>query len=475
MKKNLATAVAVILALSLVSCVSGKRSGTYNAGSYVGTAGGRNGDVTVNVTVSESTITNVEVTDHSESAGIADPAIEQIPSAIVKAQSTDVDAVAGATITSNAIKEAVSIALGKARGSTNKKEKINTTADVIVIGAGAAGLAAGASAHEAGASVIILETNNYAGGAAISSMGNLLYIDDRLNSTLPRNDEELEKYSSYDANQFPGKWRDDYNKLMRQIAEYKNNGKPNGKFDSVERVMVDHYVRGYGTDIDGIAVSLDYDIIRDAVVHSTEVADWLEASGFTWNPQLPGPRATHARTPANRGSTLIETLLKKAEGCQITYNTRATELITDKSGNVTGVVATSHDGSQIKFTAKKGVVIATGGFMGNTEMMERYRKLKPGETPAKITTPPSLQGDGIIMAEKLGAAIRDMQFIVHLTLGGLIVDNDFHVLNTSGKAIPRLFAAGDVTSGFEGVVHQSGNCMSIVVRGGIVAGQNAAK
>ncbi|MDY2656317.1 MAG: FMN-binding protein, partial [Candidatus Limiplasma sp.] len=74
---------------------------------YTGVGEGMGGDVTVEVTFSENAIEEVKVVSHTETPGISDPAIEQIPSAIVEAQSLDVDAVAGATITSKAIVQAV--------------------------------------------------------------------------------------------------------------------------------------------------------------------------------------------------------------------------------------------------------------------------------------------------------------------------------------------------------------------------------
>ena len=78
-----------------------------------GTAKGRNGDVTVEVVYADGKITSVEVKDHKETEGLADPAIEKIPAAIVEANSVNVDAVSGATVTSNAIMKAVEDALHK--------------------------------------------------------------------------------------------------------------------------------------------------------------------------------------------------------------------------------------------------------------------------------------------------------------------------------------------------------------------------
>lgn len=90
----------------------GKASGQLADGQYIGTADGFNGPITVSVTVSGGTVTAVEVTDHSDTPFIADGAIEQVTAAIVESQTADVDAVSGATYTSNGVMNAVKDALG---------------------------------------------------------------------------------------------------------------------------------------------------------------------------------------------------------------------------------------------------------------------------------------------------------------------------------------------------------------------------
>ena len=83
----------------------------YNDGVYEATVDGRNAPLSVEVTVTDGVIANVVVTDHAETEEISDPAIADIPTAIVNANSTDVDVVTGASITSRAIMAAVDQAL----------------------------------------------------------------------------------------------------------------------------------------------------------------------------------------------------------------------------------------------------------------------------------------------------------------------------------------------------------------------------
>ena len=107
MKRNISRILCLMLAACLMLC------GTALAqdGTFAGSAAGMGGAVNVTVTVEGGKIVSVEVGEHSETPGISDPAIEQIPAAIVEAQSTDVEGVSGATVTSEAIKQAVAAAL----------------------------------------------------------------------------------------------------------------------------------------------------------------------------------------------------------------------------------------------------------------------------------------------------------------------------------------------------------------------------
>ena len=147
MKKSV---FAIVLAMLLLVSASAM---AMTAGTYEAEANGIGGPVKVAVTVSETAIESVEIVSHSETAGISDPAIEKIPAAIVEGQTLAVDAVAGASVTSGAILSAVEAALTeagadvealkvKAETEAAAGETIELTADVVVIGAGGAGVAA---------------------------------------------------------------------------------------------------------------------------------------------------------------------------------------------------------------------------------------------------------------------------------------------------------------------------------------------
>lgn len=116
MKNLLHGASVIALSALLVGCSSSSEAATSSSSNtYTGSAEGKNGTVTVEVVYEDDTIKSVTVTEQEETEGIADPALEQIPEAIVEANSTDVEAVSGATVTSEAIKEAVNAALESAK------------------------------------------------------------------------------------------------------------------------------------------------------------------------------------------------------------------------------------------------------------------------------------------------------------------------------------------------------------------------
>lgn len=122
MKKLSKVILVAVLALSMAACsndsgnsdTSDTAAGKYNAGVYTEIVKGHNGDVEVSVQFSADKIEDVAVMNHSETPGISDGAIADLPKAIIDSQSTEVDVVSGATVTSNAIIEAVNMAIEEA-------------------------------------------------------------------------------------------------------------------------------------------------------------------------------------------------------------------------------------------------------------------------------------------------------------------------------------------------------------------------
>ena len=612
--------VSLLLSLVMLMCLftpAAFADSLYTPGTYEASVQGMGGPVTVTMEFSEDAIVSVKASGEMETKGLGDVAIEQLTETVMEKQSADVDSVTGATISSTAMLSAVADCIAQARGTVTEQEAVTEeTADVIVVGAGAAGLSAAAQAVADGASVIVLEANSFLGGAAGTSMGNILDLNPDVFAQADRNDAALEKYAGYGADRFPEPWKTDYVTLMNQIDAYQKNGEEKGAFISVERVLIDHYVKGMGQDQAGNTVTLDYDMIRSGIENAVNIYQWLEGYGLTTTPLM-----EYVSTPAGRGMGLIELLSKAAEGAEIRLSTRARELVLDE-GRVVGVVAEDAEGHTITYHAGKGVVLATGSFSSNGEMVAKYQKIGTGLTASiPSNNPAGNRGDGIVMAEAVGAALRDMSFIqtylkgyqnlaasgeagnafkaaqlvvntnavrfaddsnqarivsregndqpegiliavgdsqmidalnaqkegfaedliergmawkadslqelaalagldaaalqetvsafngfvdagedpdfgrktfngkvengpfyaaklqlaCHLTFGGLVIDPDARVLNTEGSPIAGLYAAGDVTSGYEGIVHQTGNCLTIIMNTARTAGANAAK
>lgn len=338
---------------------------TYADGSYIGKSQGHGGEMTVVVVVKGKKIVSVDV-KANDTAGISDAAIEQLPAAIVKKQSTDVDVVSGATVTSQAILAAVNAALKDAVSyPVSKTVKV----DVVVIGGGNAGLAAAVEASAAGAKVVLIEKMSMLGGNSIRSGG---------------------AYNSADK--------------VRQTAQ--------GIEDSPQK----HYEQTLaGGDNKG-----DPELVRVFAEGAPEGLKWLEGMGMKFDDKVftvlgaLWPRSHAPKEPVGTG--FIKTLKAASEknGVQFALDTRVERLVKE-NGRVVAAVAAAKDGSRVRYEAKMGVVLATGGFAANKELRQKYdSRITPN---LGTTNHPGATGDGIVLAEKVGAALVGMEYIQLLPLG----------------------------------------------------------
>ncbi|SET53047.1 fumarate reductase flavoprotein subunit [Natronincola peptidivorans] len=385
-KRFVSVLLCIILAISIIGCQSKPTDTTESAlfqpGTYTASAPGHNGDITVEVTVDEYEIKEVKVLKHNESPGITDAAIERIPKAIVDDQTLAVDIVTGATITCDAIIAAVTEALKQADADiaalSVKKERedaigeaVEYTTDVVVIGGGGAGLAAAVSAHQNGAKVIVLEKMPRLGGNTILSGG------------------------AFNAAGSP-----------RQVAQ--------GIEDSVEL----HYTQTFeGGDEQGTP-----ELVRILVENAYPAVEWLESLGMKFNDEvftvLGGlwPRAHRPSTPLGTG--FIDTYqeyINATDDIEVLLDTEALELIV-ADGKIAGVMAKGLKGDVIVH-ANNGVVLATGGFAVNNELLEAYNQSWPSLAGIKSTNHPGATGDGLVMAEAVGANLIGLGDIQLLPLG----------------------------------------------------------
>lgn len=343
-------------------------------GTYEGTAAGMRGDLTVSVTVDETHILSVEVTNTVDSPVISDAAINIVPGQIVEHQSVQVDNVTGATMTSLAIKNAVTNALEQAGGdlstfkkavaSVEKTQGETQNYDIVVVGAGMSGMSAAIEiARNSNASVLVLEKEAYTGGSSRVCGGGLWVVNSELNDQMGQ-DSTLEEY--IDFMKMRGETDDldiplmtnIYNKSADVVEYYYENGLP---------VSLETWSLGHGASQLPVLWSLN---------------DTLTS----WR---------------NGESGVFDGVQEIAEslGVEIRVNSKVTELI-QSNGAVSGVLVEGSD-SVYQINAKQ-VILATGGFTRNSELVA---ELAPGYENAFAFTGAGSTGDGITLTQDLDTVL----------------------------------------------------------------------
>lgn len=430
-------ALAFMLILALTGCQSTKSTSaanaSYTAGTYEGVAKGNGGDVTVAVEFSETEILKVEVVKHNETPGISDPAIEQIPAQIVEGQTLNVDVISGATYTSNAIIDGVKDCVTQAGGDidalmskevsvSGPKEDIVKDVEVVVIGAGGAGLSAAVSAVENGAtSVLVLEKGLSVGGNTIRSGGGYNAVDSERQTSIVMEESqitELKQIASLDLNTIAEEYRDTVKTLQGQINEYLK-GDTSKLFDSVELHTYQTYKGGLREGLDGSEIYGQFKLVKTMTSNSMDALNWLvsldEAVGINdeVGTVLGGlwPRCHGLSTSVGHG--FIEPLTKalKNSNAEIMLDTKAEHFLVE-DGKVTGVTAVQSDGTKVTVNASKGVILASGGFGANPKLAMEYDNYWGVLNENMKTTNSSLiTGDGIVMAKEIGANLIGMGYI----------------------------------------------------------------
>ena len=420
MKKLTALLASATMALSLVGCSTGK--------TYTGEAFGHDkaNPVKVTLTIKDKTITKVEVDASHETNGIGSKAAETMPGAIVAANSLEVDGVSGATQTSKAIIEAATAALKQAglepsdlvskNTSTTKAKDIEETVDVVVVGAGGAGMTAAITATDAGKKVIVVESQPIAGGNSVRSTGGMNA------AKTPYQDKNefkeaagVEKTLATAAEKFA-----DNETITALAATVKSQwdayqANPQGYFDSVELMELDTLIGGKGKN--------NPELVKTLAENSAAAIEWLASIGAEVKNvgAFGGASVKRIHRPVNAdgkvtavGAYIVPILEKNLQdrNVQFLFDTTANEIIM-KDGKAVGIKATGKDGHKVTINAKS-VVIATGGFGANAEMVEKY---KPELKGFATTNAEGAQGQGIEMATAVGAATVDMdQIQIHPTV-----------------------------------------------------------
>ncbi|SDJ33935.1 urocanate reductase [Ferrimonas sediminum] len=384
-----------------------------------GKAFGKHGEIQVQTEVKDGQLLGIQILKQNENKVLAASVFTEMKDAMIANNSTEVDGISGATITSGAFKEAVNNSLDAAgvtliAGAAKAKKQADVATeqqfDVVVIGSGGAGFSAAITAKNAGANVVIIEKMPTVGGNSLITGGQM---------------------------NVPGNW------VQKQ----------KGIEDSIELFVKDTLKGG---DYLG-----DPEMVQILAEQALPAAEWLRDYIHVdfYKDQLfqfGGHSVKRALIPKNHtGAEWISKFMAKTDELQIPIHTRTTAkaLIQDQNGRVIGVEA-EKNGKTISYFASKGVILATGGFGANVEMRTRY--VPELDNRYGTTNARGITGDGIVMAEKLHAKTHNMSSIqtypiCHVDTGviSLIADSRFFgalLVNKQGKRFVEELERRDVIS-----------------------------
>ena len=365
MKKGFLTSgLGLLAAMLFLACQCTPEPYSFTPGFYEGQAEGFGGPIKLVVQVDAISIQNITILENQETAGIGSIAIEQLPSRIIRAQSLSVDRISGATESCKGIISAVGNALEKSgvdmallkkekKTRFNQVERRELSTELLIVGAGGAGLTAAISAAQQGLHVLVLEKMPYAGGATGMSGGGTTATGSR--------------------------WQKE------------DKGEDNPEWLFLDMLKNGHF----------------YNDPQTTWVFANKIGesfDWLvspDGANVPYTRRLSGASAEHragrSYSVTGGGPALIDSLLKKADSLNIPimYSVRAERLITD-NGKVVGVMALGDDGTKFRIMAGD-VLLATGGYAANEHLVSEEIKQLAYAGSVSST------GDGLFMAIKAGA------------------------------------------------------------------------
>ena len=435
--------LAAITVFSLAACSSGGAAGTpepketepaaeslFKAGTYEGEEPGFGGDgnpIHVTVTLSDDAIESIEYKAEGETPTVGGAALPQLVEKVLNNQSTNIDGVSGATVTSTGFFAAVNEALTAAgtdpaslepQGAEETAENIEKTVDVVIAGGGGAGLTAAITAAQNGKSVVVLEKAAVVGGNSSYATGGMNAAE-----------------THYQAEQ--------------------------GIEDSVDLFYSDTMKGGHDLN--------NPDLVRTLAENSSEAIDWLDSIGAPLANvgQAGGASAMRQHRPVNDegkilsvGTYLVEHLNDTATklGVEIITEAKVDEILME-DGKAVGLHAVGAKGNEITVKANS-VVVATGGFGSNPELIVKYRPDLEGYVS---TNAPSVTGDAIAFLEAINADFVDLdQIQIHPTVvqtDGALISESLRgdgaiLLNSSGKRFCNETLTRDVVSAH--VIEQDG-------------------
>ena len=419
------------------------QEGGFKAGTYEGEAAGFGGEgspIKVTVTLSDEAIESIEYTADGETPTVGGAALPDLVADVLAAQSTQIDAKSGATVTSNGFFEAVNMALESAgvdpaslepqEVAKEAAENIEKEVDVVIAGAGGAGMTAAITAAQNGKSVVILEEAPIVGGNSSYATGGMNAAETHYQA-----EQEIE--------------------------------------DSVQ-LFYDDTMKG-GHDIN------DPDLVLTLAENSSAAIDWLDSIGAPLANvgQAGGASTKRQHRPVNEegkilsvGTYLVEHLTATCEevGVEIITDAKVDEVLME-DGKAVGLHATGSEGNEIIIHANS-VIIATGGFGSNPELITKYRPELEGYVS---TNAPSITGDAIEFLEAIDADFVDLEQIqIHPTVvqtdGSLISESlrgdGAILLNKEGQRFCNELLTRDVVSGH---VHEQTDSFAWLIADDVMA------
>ncbi|VDG18399.1 cytochrome C [Lactobacillus paraplantarum] [Lactiplantibacillus mudanjiangensis] len=372
MKKQLcAILTAVTTGLLLTACSMASKTQTVE-----GTGTGKHGEIKVAVTFKGNKIEKIKVLSQNENKVLAKPVYSQLKDTIVAKNSTDVDVISGSTYTSKGYIAAINAAVKKA-GITLKTTKTKSKStepkvgkinhfDVVVVGSGGGGFSAAIEAKKAGKKVAIIEKMPTVGGNTLISGGEMNAPGNWVQKKLGIKGDSVKSY--YKDTMKGGDYLGDP-KMVHILA--------NNALGSAKWLRNDIHVK----------------FINDQLF------------------QFGGHSYKRALIPVGHtGQELVTKLDKKAKSLKIPIytNMKAKSLI-KRNDRIVGVKARYQDKKNVTFNAKKAVILTTGGFGSNVKMRTKYNK--EYDKRYKSTDTAGTMGDGIVMAQNVGAKLTNMKYI----------------------------------------------------------------
>ncbi|GJN65357.1 FAD-binding protein [Faecalibacterium gallinarum] len=364
------------------SAAASSVAGIYTPGTYTATANGMNGPVTATVTFDEVSITEVVLDVSGETESIGQAAKDKLVEQIMTAQTSQIDGVTGATVTSKAVQNAVADCISQASGGAIQPAPQDTSSssagsdwlgqepeiaeseitetrecEVLVVGAGSSGTFAAASAVEMGAKTILIEKfgHDMASGIrdTLAACG----------STEQKQDGD--DVDPAEAVRYLCDWSHGYTK--RSLAQVWAD-KSGETIDWFAARLAEGGME-FRHEIDDATLPSNYKVLD--VGHSTQY----------------GPEYTEQLT--------MDIVLDYAQNLGLEVQYEITMVKLEKDGDrVCGLIAKDAEGNYIRYKASKGVILACGGYSGNEEMMLALQPQSVEQTCVNYSKP-GAKGDGI--------------------------------------------------------------------------------